>query len=85
MRLRRAAAAKSTPAEAGVIPTLTGCPPFHRSALWPGRRRSPLGDSVVSVLSILLVEDSSMTDTIQAPADTAADAATEGVQAEEFL
>ena len=26
-----------------------------------------------------------MTDTIQAPADTAADAATEGVQAEEFL
>lgn len=38
----------------------------------------------MSVLSILLMEDSSMTDTIQAPADTATDEATEAVQAEEF-
>lgn len=79
MRLRRAAAAKSTPAEAGVIPTLTGCPPFHRFGPWPGSRRPPLGDLVLSVLSILLTEDRNMTDTIQTPADTATDEATETV------
>lgn len=67
------------------FPTLAGCPPFHRSALGPGRRRPPLGDLVLSVLSILLMEDSRMTDTIQTPAATATDEAAEAAQAEEFL
>src|SRR3546814_13242402 len=85
VQLRRAAAAESAPVRPGFIPTLTGCPPFHRSALCPGRRRPPLGDLVLSVLSILLTEDSSMTDTIQTPADEATNEATDAVQAEEFL
>ena len=59
-------------------PPSEAVPRFHRSGSQAGRRRPSLTGFVLSVLSILLTEDSRMTNTIQTPTDTA----TEG---EEFL